>query len=187
MTRLAFASLGLRRLASPLLSGLLLLSLGGSPSSAGQPPALLTPSRALAPAAVQIISPHATVLDTRHYMAKVELTCSEMACLGDLPTMPAKRRLNITRANCTLLGTLGSTASGGYVELQRADNWPLLDQYLPVNLSVPDERIGTLHTLNEAVDVQVLPGQHARMGVFAASGTAKFATCSVSGSFEVLQ
>jgi hypothetical protein len=127
------------------------------------------------------------VLDTRHYMAKVELTCSGMACLGNLPTIPAKRRVNITRVSCSLLGTLGSTASGGYIELQRADNWPLLDQYLPVNNSVPDERIGSIHTLSDAVDMQVLPGQHARIGAFAASGTARFATCSVSGSLELLK
>lgn len=150
-------------------------------------PTLVTPSPTAAPAPVQIISPPATVLEARHYMAKVELTCSGMACLGDLPTTPAKRRLNIKWVTCSLLGTLGSTASGGYVELQRADNWPLLDQYLPVNNSVPDERIGSLHTLNEAIDMQVLPGQHARLGVFAASGTAKFAICSVSGSLEFLQ
>jgi hypothetical protein len=187
MTRFALAAPGLRSLAGPMLLGLLFLAPTGGPSSASQPPTLVTPSRAAAPAAFQIISPPATVLDVRHYMAKLELTCSGMACLGDLPTTPAKRRLNITWVTCTLLGTLGSTASGGYLELQRADNWPLLDQYLPVNNSVPDERIGSLHTLNEAVDMQVLPGQHARLGVFAASGTAKFATCSVSGSLELLQ
>ena len=186
MTRFALAR-GLRRLAVPMLSGLLLLSNTGGASYAGQPPTLLAPAREAAPAVFQMISPPATVLERRHYMAKVELTCSGMACLGDLPTIAVRRRLNITRVSCSLLGTLGSTASGGYIELQRADNWPLLDQYMPVNNSVPDERIGSIHTFIDAVDMQVLPGQHARIGVFAASGTAKFATCSVSGSLELLR
>jgi hypothetical protein len=160
------------------------LALSGSPTSAGDP---ALAARGVPGRVQEMVAPAATVVQTLHYQAKVEPSCAGMDCFGDLPTLGRKRRLTITRVTCSLLGTLGSTSSGAYVELQGSDGLPLLDQFLPVDHSVPDERVGSYHTFNRAVDMQILPRQHIKIGLFLASGTARFASCSASGSLEVLQ
>ena len=164
------------RLALPMLSGLLVLSLSGGPSPAQEP-------GSPAPGQVtEAIAPAATVVSTVHYQAELGLMCVGGTCSGAFPRPGARRQLNVTRMSC-LMGSSGSTFSHGIIELVRADGSHVLSQYLPGHHSTS----AGFHPLNRAVDVQVAAKQHIDVFLILATGTATFASCTVIGTLDTLQ
>jgi hypothetical protein len=167
----------------PILSALW-LALSGDPSPAQAPGPLVPRS---APGQVrEVIAPAATVIASVHYQAQLELTCIMTSCAGNFPKPGANRQLNVTRMSCFLNGSVGSTFARAIIELQRADSSHLVSQYLPVDHSVSSATSG-LHTLNRAVDMQVVGAQHIAVTLALASGTATVAACTASGTLDTLQ
>ena len=171
--------MGLPRLALLVPVGMLFIALSADPSPA-QSPGL----HAGKPGQVrEVIGPAATVIGTAHYQAELVLPCpGGNNCSGDFPKPGNKRRLNITRMSCSIVGVGGSTLFvSGHAELLSAGDTHILRQWLPV-----DHSSGSTHTLNRAVDMQVGSQQH--IGVFfLLSGTAFSATCTASGTLDTLQ
>lgn len=188
MTRLAFASSGLRRLALPMLSGMLFLSLSGDPSPAQAPGPLaskVTPGRA-----VERITPAATVVATAHYQVVLPLSCGSSSasgafCLGYFPAVAARRRLNLTRMSCYMQSSTYATYASGKVVLHAADGGTdSLVQYLPADYS---SQWGH-HLLNRAIDVQVTARQYISVALILASGGQTLqGACTAHGTLETLQ
>jgi hypothetical protein len=161
--------MGLPRLALIVLSGMLFLSLYGLHARAsGQ--------------VREVVGPAATVVATAHYQAEITLSCSSDTCSGGFPKPGNKRRLNITRISCSVLGASGTTFALGRIELISANLVHVLYQWLPVDYSSPNGR----HMLNRAVDMQVGSQQIAAL-LFILSGTAANGTCTASGTLDTLQ
>jgi hypothetical protein len=118
-----------------------------------------------------------------HYQAELALKCTGSLCSGDFPQLGRKRRLNVTRMTCLMRGSDGSTYDLGRIELLDADGVFVLEQFLPVDFSSSNGQ----HTLNRAVDIQVLGKQHLAAFLFLSSGTAGFAFCTASGTLDILQ
>ena len=189
MTRFALSSSGLRRVALPMLSGMLLLSLSGDPSPA-QPAAPLASK--LAPGhAVETITPAATVVSTAHYQVLLPLTCNTTGsgvtgpfCVGYFPALANRRRLNLTRMSCYMRSATYSTYATGKIVLHAADGSGSLVQYLPVDHSTEWGH----HVLNRAIEVQVAAKQHISVALILASGgQALEGVCTAHGTLETLQ
>jgi hypothetical protein len=169
---------GLTRLALLAPVGMLFVVLSTGPSSAQA-----SGVHAGKPAQVrEVIGPAATVIATEHYQAEMEMSCAGDACVGSFPKPGNKRRQNITRMSCYILGSSGSTFRYGYAQLRSAGDEPILRQWLPVDHSSSTGN----HILNRAVDMLVGSKQRIRV-VFSLNGTAANATCTVSGTLDTLQ
>jgi hypothetical protein len=169
-------------LALPMLSALL-VTLSGQPSPAQT-------SNAFAPAgkpgeAQVMAGTEATVLSSVHYQARRVLSCGgSPLCSGSFPAVGAKRRLNVTRMNCFIQGTAGSTFSAGAVEMMDASNLFLMDEYLPGAYSAPNG----FHTLNHAIDMEVIATRHIKVSlVLSAGATASAGVCTATGTLDTLQ
>lgn len=165
----------------PMLSALL-VTLSGQPSPAQT-------SNAFAPAgkpeeAQVMIGAEATVLSSVHYQARRVLSCGGTLCSGNFPAVGPKRRLNVTRMNCFIQGTAGSTFSIGVVQLKNASNGILLDEYLPGVYSAPNG----FHTLNQAIDMEVIATRHITVNLVVSTGdTASAGVCTATGTLDTLQ
>src|SRR5262245_12333595 len=104
MTGFAFVASALPRVALAMLSGMSFLMLFGDPSPAQQPSAIaVRPGQVLG-----TIAPAAAVVSTTHYQATVGLSCGGNICNGQFPKPGSKHRVQITRMNCLLQGSIGS-------------------------------------------------------------------------------
>jgi hypothetical protein len=175
------------KLALPMLSAMLLLSLSGSPSPAQAPGPLaskLTPGRA-----VETITPAATVVSTAHYQVRLVLTCSSSSvtgpfCVGYFPAVAGRRRLNLTRMSCYMRSATYSTYATGKIVLHKADGSGSLVQYLPADHTTEWGH----HVLNRAIEVQVAARQHISVALILASGgQALEGDCTAHGTLETLQ
>jgi hypothetical protein len=176
-----FASTTIRSALTLSMLSALLVTLSGQPS-----PAQL--SRAFTPAgspgqANVLVGEAATVLSSMHYQARLFLTCNGTTCSGEFPAIAAKRRLNLTRMTCALVGTAGSTFSAGVAKLTSALSNELLPEFLPSVFSDSGGR----HTLNEALDLRANATQHVAVDLFLASGTANSSVCTATGTLDKLQ
>lgn len=119
-----------------------------------------------------------------HYQKQVSLTaCAGGTCTGSFPAPGANRRLTVTRMNCFIGGQNGGLFAFGNVELRNASNIRVVSQYMP-NVFTSS---GGLHTINQAIDMQVSATQHLFVTLQMASGTASGATCTATGTLETLQ
>jgi hypothetical protein len=177
----------LSKMALPMLSAMLLLSLSGGPLPAQAPSLLaskLTPSRA-----VETITPAATVVSTAHYQVVLSLSCSSSTvtgpfCSGYFPAVPGRRRLNLTRMSCYLHSATYSTYATGKVVLHAADGLSSLVSYLPADHSTEWGH----HVLNRAIDVQVAARGYISVALILASGgQALDGACTAHGTLETLQ
>jgi hypothetical protein len=125
----------------------------------------------------------ATVLSTAHYQKQLVLTCSGATCSRNFPAPGPKRQVNITRMSCIFVGTAGSTLSYGAVTLNTANDVEVLGQVMPDIHSGSDG----IHTLNQAVDIQVPSSEHIQVTLNLASGTANNGTCTATGTLSTLQ
>jgi hypothetical protein len=175
----------LSKIALPVLSAMVLLSLTGGPSGA-QAPTSLGSKRAPGQVA-ESIGKAAAIVETVPYQATLNVICADRACTGSLPKVGARRRLNIMRVTCLMGGSTGSTYSTGQIQLIGGDNSPLFQiQFLPLGHSADHEGIDfTFHTVNSAVDMRVSPRQHIKVSLYLGSGTAKTGMCSASGTLDV--
>lgn len=167
-------------LALPVLSALLVM-LSGQPST-GQISRAFVPAGKAGETEV-VVGAAATVLSSVHYQARLVLTCADESCAGKFPKPGAKRRLNVTRITCFLVGTAGSTFSIGGVQLQNATDGLVLDEYLP---GVYSSSNGA-HTLNQAIDIQVSANWHIAAALVIATGDAVEAACTATGTLDTLQ
>jgi hypothetical protein len=133
--------------------------------------------------AVEMTSPAATIVSTRHYQAQLALLCVSTTCYGDFPKAGKNRQLNITRISCILFGSAGSTFGYGYIALRVGTNPALLTQNLPGDYSSSPG----WHTLNQALDIQVVGNQHILAYLRLATGTPSSANCALFGTLSVLQ
>src|SRR6185312_15909593 len=99
-------------LALPVLSTLL-VALSGQPA-----PAQASRSLAGTPGQASVTISAAAVASSAHYQANLALNCTPSFCSGDFPAPGAKHQLNLTRINCVLVATAGSTFSDGDIALQ---------------------------------------------------------------------
>jgi hypothetical protein len=127
--------------------------------------------------------PAAAVLSSVHYQAQIVLSCGGILCSGTFPPVAAKRRLNVTRMTCLMQGTAGSTFSFAAVQLRNASNGFVLDQLLPSAYSSSDG----IHTLNQAIDMQVIAGRRVAIALILATGTASAGRCTATGTLDTLQ
>jgi hypothetical protein len=126
----------------------------------------------------------ATVVSTAHYQHELFLNCSSSFCSGDFPKPGANHQLNLTRANCELIGQSGSTFALGLVELLSSSGGHILYEWLPANLSAPDGH----HLINQEIDMQVAASQHVNVTLYLTSGgTAAPAICTLTGTLDTLQ
>lgn len=125
----------------------------------------------------------ATVVSSVHYQKKIIMTCASVVCAGNLPAPGVGKRLNLTRMNCGLFGSGGSTISYGKLDLRNASNSVVLVQYLPGVFSSPSG----VHTINQEVDVQVAATQQIAVSLLMASGSAGSAECTGTGTLDTLQ
>jgi len=146
----------LSRLAPQLLCAMFLLALSGHPSTAQAAGPLAhrdTPGQVR-----EVIAPAATVIATRHYQARLALSCFDLNCNGEFPSAGQKRRLNITRISCEMFAQAGSSFHVGRLTLHKPPHSFVAHQFLPVDHSSSN---GDAHVLNCAVDMQVVgAGQH---------------------------
>lgn len=159
----------------------LLLTLSGAPAPAQTLGPLIAGG---APGkVVETIAPAATVLSSVHYQAQLTLNCGSNVCAGLFPKPGINRRLNVTRVACRLSGTPGSAFDMGWVNLLNGRESVLLTEWLPVDFS---SSAGS-HTLNRAVDVQVVGSQKLFTALqLVSGGTASFGYCTVTGTLDTL-
>lgn len=160
--------------------GILFLSLAGDPSPAQVRDPL--PHHGEPGQVREVIAPAVTVARTHHYQAELMLNCIPNICSGAFPKPGKRRRLNITRISCFMLGPPGTTFRNGTVELENADQSHVLNQHLPVDHTAPDG----VFTLNRAIDVQVIAAQHLRVALILADGIPDVAQCTATGTLDVL-
>ena len=121
---------------------------------------------------------------TAHYQKDLALSCLGRSCGQDFPAVGAKQRLHLSRVHCNLVGPAGSTFRLGYIAILNANNSGPLILYLPVDHSSSDG----YHTLNQAIDIQVVAGQRVQVQVELVTGeTPSSGFCAVTGTLETLQ
>ena len=126
----------------------------------------------------------ATVTATVRYQAQLTLSCSSNACSGSFPVVGDKRRVNVSRMSCIISSVAdGSEFRTGQIMVKRSDSSVILNQWLTGVLSSSDG----FHTLNQAVDIQVLATQHMEVLLRLAVGSAASAICTATGVTERLQ
>jgi hypothetical protein len=164
----------------PFLSALL-VSLSGQPLAA-QPAPVFAASGSPGETNV-MVAQAATVVSTAHYQAQLTLGCANSTCAGDFPAVAAKRRLNITRITCGIVGSAGSTFSIAQALLQNANNITLLSEFPTAVFSGSNG----LHSVNQAIDMQIHTARHLRVVLVLASGTVGNGICTATGTLETLQ
>lgn len=136
--------------------------------------------------AIERITPQATVVSTADYQIALPLTCysGATACEGDLPTVRARRMLNLTRISCWMTTSTYSKFTLGQVDLRRGDTSLTLVSVLPVDYSTD---FG-YHSLNRAVDVHIPAGHYIRIRLdIASGGQTSAAACTAHGTMDVLE
>jgi hypothetical protein len=132
---------------------------------------------------VVMIAPAAKVLSTVHYQADLTLDCANSySCGGRFPAPGAHRRLNVTRMSCALTGPVDSKFYFAQLVLRSPSGDKLLVQQLPGDQSSFD-----FHSLNSAIDVQVINAQYLEVNVALVSGPLTFASCNATGTLDTLQ
>jgi hypothetical protein len=165
----------------PMLSALL-VTLSGQPSPAA-PLGTFVPAGSPGQANV-MVGQAATVLSTAHYQAQLGLTCTgNNICSGNFPAVAPKRRLNLTRITCILQGSAGSTFAVGESVLTNANSSSSSAQFLPPAFTSSTG----VHTINQAVDMQVKATQYVLVAFILAAGTFSSAVCTATGTLETLQ
>lgn len=131
---------------------------------------------------VELIAPAATIIGTVHYQVQINLACSNTACTGDFPKPGPKRQVNVKRVSCVVLSD--QPFQLGTVALFSSSGTFLLQEFLPVGFSSSDG----FHTLDQAVDLQVLSPQHLTAILIFASGVTSpsGASCLVAGTLNTL-
>jgi hypothetical protein len=179
MTRFAFASSNLRRLALPMLSCALALSLTANPASA-QAPSKRPPGHV-----VEAVTSAATVVSTANYQATLTLNCNGgTQCAGEFPAVAGRRRLNLNRMSCFMHSSEYAVYASGKIELRAANGSESVVQFLPTDYSTD----WGYHLLNRAIDVHIASRQQIRVVLLLASGgQTRDATCTAHGVLETLQ
>jgi hypothetical protein len=165
----------------PMLSAVL-VTLSGQPSPA-EPSGTFAPAGSPGQANV-MVGQAATVLSTAHYQAQLTLSCGGSSCGGNFPTIAAKRRLNVTRIACGINASAGSTFSVGEIVLANATANQVLVELLT---GIFSNSAGQVHSVNQAVDMQVKATQHVFVALGVASGTVSNGLCTATGTLETLQ
>jgi hypothetical protein len=131
------------------------------------------------------LTAHATTVTSVHYQKQIFLSdCTGTFCGGAFPVPGTSHRLEITRVNCFLAASAGSTLLYGQIQLTNSNNTVALAQFLPIDYTSPD---GQARTLNQAVDVLVGPTQHLNVSFNFATGTVVQGICTASGTLDTLQ
>jgi hypothetical protein len=169
----------LPRLALPMLSALMLLSLPNAPSQA-QAPATLAAKRTQV---TQTITPAAVVVSTANYQTMLSLNCSGSTCIGTLPTVANKRRLSLTRLSCTMRSSEYGVYASGQIDLNGLEGPISVVQFLPADYTTS----WGWHVFNRAIDVQIAAKQYVKIFLTLATGQAHLASCTAHGTMEVLE
>ena len=131
------------------------------------------------------------VVSSVHYQKRIILTCGDQStdtsCDGLITAVASKRRLNITGINCGLFAPPGSAFSHGAIYLRNATGINhVAFQYLAGVQSASNG----VHTLNQAVDMQVNATQFALLQLNVVSNGATnglYGECNVTGTLDTLQ
>ncbi len=127
--------------------------------------------------------PAQTVVETAHYQSQIVMSCDSVVCAGALDSPGRKRRLHVTRIACEFKGTPKIPFRYGAVELRQPDGAHVLYQYLP-----PGHSSATgVHSINQAVDVQVGARQNLVVELVLAGGSAIGGSCNAAGTLSRLQ
>jgi hypothetical protein len=130
----------------------------------------------------EMIAPAATVTSTVHYQVQIDLTCNSTACTGDFPRPGLKRQINLRRVSCVVLND--QSFQLGTVALFSSTGSFLLQEFLPVGFSSSNG----FHTLDQAVDLQILNAQRLTAILIFASGPSSpsGASCTATGTLSTL-
>jgi hypothetical protein len=122
----------------------------------------------------------ATVIATEQYQAELPAACASF-CRVEFPAPAAKHRLNLTRVSCWITGNVAINLAT--LQLISAENSRLLSQFLPIVAPA----VSGNQLLNQTVDMQVGPKQHARIEFERTAGDFAGADCTVTGTVDTLQ
>jgi hypothetical protein len=129
----------------------------------------------------------ATVVSTVHYQTALTLNCTAggQNCIGALPAVGTRRRLNIARITCYMRSAQYAAYASGQIEVRDAGGTSTLAQFLPADYSTD----WGYHVINSAANLQILAGRHMMVSLTLApgSGTAYEAACTAQGTLETLQ
>ena len=132
---------------------------------------------------VEMIAAASTILSTAHYQASIDLVCAGGSCNGDFPKPGLNHQLNVTRVSCILTGTAGSIYDLGVANFINSAGVFVFHESLPEDYSD-----GLAHSVNSAIDMQLVGGQHLQisLAILAGTGTAKFVFCTATGTLSTL-
>lgn len=132
---------------------------------------------------VETVGPAATVTSTVHYQVSLALTCAGAVCTADFPKPGAKRLITITRVSCAFFVTSNATVGDDHADVVDARGSVRTVDYLPINYA----NAQGLNIINQAIDLQVVGGQHLRAVMFLSTGEGSEGACTATGTLSTLQ